>query len=57
MLQRIEFTPDATAALAGLRLVDFSRFVVDNMLRLQRAGQGAEVVKVECGNRKRIHAR
>lgn len=47
MLQRIEFTPDAPAPLAGVRVVDISRLVAGNMLSLQLADQGAEVIKVE----------
>jgi crotonobetainyl-CoA:carnitine CoA-transferase CaiB-like acyl-CoA transferase len=47
MLQRIEFTPDAPAPLAGIRIVDVSRLVAGNMLSLQLADQGAEVIKVE----------
>lgn len=47
MLQRIEFTPDAPAPLAGIRVVDVSRLVAGNMLSLQLADQGAEVIKVE----------
>jgi crotonobetainyl-CoA:carnitine CoA-transferase CaiB-like acyl-CoA transferase len=47
MLQRIEFTPDASAPLAGIRVVDVSRLVAGNMLSLQLADQGAEVIKVE----------
>ena len=47
MLQRIEFTPDAPGPLAGIRVVDVSRLVAGNMLSLQLADQGAEVIKVE----------
>jgi len=47
MLQRIDFAPDAPAPLAGVRVVDISRLVAGNMLSLQLADQGAEVIKIE----------
>ncbi|MEJ0018125.1 MAG: CoA transferase [Acetobacteraceae bacterium] len=47
MIPRIEFEPDAGAPLDGIRVVDLSRLVAGNMLSLQLADQGAEVVKVE----------
>jgi crotonobetainyl-CoA:carnitine CoA-transferase CaiB-like acyl-CoA transferase len=47
MIQRIEFEPDATAPLDGIRVVDLSRLVAGNMLSLQLADQGAEVIKIE----------
>jgi crotonobetainyl-CoA:carnitine CoA-transferase CaiB-like acyl-CoA transferase len=47
MLQRIEFTPDAPVPLSGIRVVDLSRLVAGNMVSLQLADQGAEVIKVE----------
>ncbi len=47
MIPRIEFDPDAPAALDGVRVVDLSRLVAGNMLSLQLADQGAEVVKIE----------
>ncbi|HET8997998.1 MAG TPA: CoA transferase [Acetobacteraceae bacterium] len=47
MLQRIEFDPTAPAPLDGVRVVDMSRLVAGNMLSLQLADQGAEVIKIE----------
>jgi crotonobetainyl-CoA:carnitine CoA-transferase CaiB-like acyl-CoA transferase len=47
MLQRIEFTPNAPVPLSGVRVVDISRLVAGNMVSLQLADQGAEVIKIE----------
>ena len=47
MLQRIEFVPDAPVPLSGMRVVDLSRLVAGNMVSLQLADQGAEVIKIE----------
>lgn len=41
------FDPDARGPLSGLRVVDLARLVAGNMLSLQLADFGAEVVKVE----------
>jgi crotonobetainyl-CoA:carnitine CoA-transferase CaiB-like acyl-CoA transferase len=41
------FEPDAEGPLRGIRVLDFSRLVAGNMLSLQLADFGAEVVKVE----------
>ena len=47
MISRIAFEPDASAPLNGIRVVDLSRLVAGNMLSLQLADFGAEVIKVE----------
>src|SRR5215510_15122194 len=41
------FEPHAEGPLRGVRVLDFSRLVAGNMLSLQLADFGAEVVKVE----------
>jgi formyl-CoA transferase len=45
------FDPSATGPLHGMRVLDFSRLVAGNMLSLQLADLGAEVVKVEAPGR------
>ncbi len=47
MIPRVAFEPGASAPLDGIRVVDLSRLVAGNMLSLQLADQGAEVIKVE----------
>ncbi|MBN8897383.1 MAG: CoA transferase, partial [Rhodospirillales bacterium] len=47
MIQSVAFDPTAPAPLDGLRVVDISRLVAGNMVSLQLADQGAEVIKVE----------
>ena len=47
MIPCIEFDPTAAAPLDGVRVVDLSRLVAGNMVSLQLADQGAEVVKIE----------
>jgi crotonobetainyl-CoA:carnitine CoA-transferase CaiB-like acyl-CoA transferase len=45
------FDPTAEGPLHGVRVLDFSRLVAGNMLSLQLADFGAEVVKVEAPGR------
>ena len=47
MLHRRDFTPAATPPLAGLRVIDLSRLVAGNMVSLQLADHGAEIIKIE----------
>jgi crotonobetainyl-CoA:carnitine CoA-transferase CaiB-like acyl-CoA transferase len=47
MIPRIEFEPTASVPLDNIRVVDLSRLVAGNMLSLQLADHGAEVIKVE----------
>ena len=46
-LPKQEFEPGRPGPLAGIRVLDFSRLVAGNMLSLQLADFGAEVVKLE----------
>jgi crotonobetainyl-CoA:carnitine CoA-transferase CaiB-like acyl-CoA transferase len=43
----LNFSPDAAGPLKGVRVLDLSRLVAGNMLSLQLADFGADVVKVE----------
>ena len=47
MSEPIHFDREATGPLSGLRVVDLSRLVAGNMLSLQLADFGADVIKVE----------
>jgi crotonobetainyl-CoA:carnitine CoA-transferase CaiB-like acyl-CoA transferase len=47
-LQKQPFEPGRTGPLHGVRVLDFSRLVAGNMVSLQLADFGAEVVKVEA---------
>lgn len=46
-LRRHHFDPKANGPLAGLRVIDLSRLMAGNMLSLQLADFGADVIKVE----------
>jgi crotonobetainyl-CoA:carnitine CoA-transferase CaiB-like acyl-CoA transferase len=50
-LPKQRFDPTAEGPLNGVRVLDFSRLVAGNMLSLQLADLGAEVVKVEAPGR------
>ena len=50
-IPRQAFEPDREGPLRGVRVLDFSRLVAGNMLSLQLADFGAEVVKVESPGR------
>src|SRR5207302_6518944 len=43
----LRFSPDAAGPLSGVRALDLSRLVAGNMLSLQLADFGADVIKVE----------
>jgi crotonobetainyl-CoA:carnitine CoA-transferase CaiB-like acyl-CoA transferase len=50
-LKQKSFDPAATGPLKGVRVLDFSRLMCGNMLSLQLADFGADVVKVEAPGR------
>jgi len=50
-IPRQSFEPEREGPLRGIRVLDFSRLVAGNMLSLQLADFGAEVVKVESPGR------
>lgn len=50
-IPRARFEPERSGPLRGVRVLDFSRLVCGNMLTLQLADFGAEVVKVEAPGR------
>ena len=50
-LPKTQFDPTREGPLHGVRVLDFSRLVAGNMLSLQLADFGAEVVKVEAPGR------
>ena len=46
-LSRTSFEPNAACPLDGVRVIDMSRLVSGNMVSLQLADFGAEVIKIE----------
>src|SRR4029079_12178822 len=50
------FTPEAIGPLNGVRVVDLSRLVAGNVLTLQLADVGGEVIKVEQPQRHKVRS-
>ena len=46
-LHKLDWTPDAKGPLSGVRVVDMSRLVCGNLLTVNMADMGAEVIKIE----------